>query len=377
MPDQSVPRPRLLFISRKWPPAIGGMENYSVELAACLSQRFEVVRLVLPGHDDGTPPGLLLYGSFLLRVLWYCLRHARQFEYVIFGDLVLFPAAWLCKLLTSHQKRLVVVYGLDLVYHKRTGLLPRLYRGYLSAFRRNQGIFSGIVAISNSTAQLARQVGLIEVKVILPTVPDGPLVQAGSRKLPLPPEFRRGRRYIFQFGRVIPRKGASWFASQVLPALPDDVSFLVAGSATDSAEVERLRSCPRTRYLGPLPAESIAAMIQHANVVVMPNVIVPDKQDIEGFGLVAVETATVGGLLLASRLQGIADAVIDGVSGKLIEPGNVAAWVAAIHDTLALSPKAQEQFRASARQAALHSFSHKRMLRDVLALLDLKYVGKI
>lgn len=350
------------------------MENYSVELAECLSHRFEVVRLVLPGHADGTPPGLLLYGSFLLRVLWYCLCHARQFEYVIFGDLVLFPAAWLCKLLTSHQKRLVIVYGLDLVYHKRMGLLPRLYRGYLSAFRSNQDIFSGIIAISNSTAQLARQVGLIGVKVILPTVPDGPLVQAGSRKLPLPPELRTGGRYIFQFGRVVPRKGASWFASQILPALPKDVSFLVAGSAADIAEVEHLRSYPRTKYLGPLPAESIAAMIQHADAVVMPNVIVPDKQDVEGFGLVAVEAATVGGLLLASRLQGIADAVIDGVSGKLIEPGNVPAWIAAIHDILALAPKEQEQFRATARQAVLHSFSRKRMLRQVLAILDLQDV---
>jgi phosphatidylinositol alpha-1,6-mannosyltransferase len=159
--------------------------------------------------------------------------------------------------------------------------------------------------------------------------------------------------------------------------LPEDVSFLVAGSAADTAEVERLRSYPRTKYLGPLPAESIAAMIQHANVVVMPNVIVPDKQDVEGFGLVAVETATVGGLLVASRLQGIADAVIDGVSGKLVEPGNAPAWVAAIHDTLALAPKEQEQLRAAARQATLNSFSRKRMLRDVLAILDSRMLDTI
>src|SRR5690348_9530660 len=362
MPNQPVPRPRLLFISRKWPPAIGGMENYSVELAECLSHSFEIVRLVLPGNADGTPPTLLQYGRFLLRALWYCLRHARKFQYVVFGDLVLFPAAWVCKLLAPQQKRLVVVYGLDLVYHKRAGLQPMLYRAYLSAYRNEQDIFSGIVAISGSTAQLAREAGLADVKVILPTVPAGPLVQTGSRKLSLPSEFRTRGRYVFQFGRVIPRKGASWFASQVLPALPKDVSFVVAGSAAASAEVQLLRSCPRTKYLGPLPAESIAAMIQHANVVVMPNVVVPDKQDVEGFGLVAVETAAVGGLLIAARLQGIADAVIDGVSGKLVESGNAEAWVAAICDILALPPNEQEQLRVNARQATLHAFSRMRML---------------
>jgi len=371
MADQSPPRPRLLFISRKWPPAIGGMENYAVELTACLANRLEVVTLVLPGRADGTPPGLLLYGLFLARALWYCLRHAREFQYVVFGDLVLFPAALLCRFLAPHQKRLVIVYGLDLVYYRRKGLLPRIYRGYFSAFRNSQSIFSGIVAISNCTAELAREAGLIGVQVILPTVPDSALVRSGSRKLPVPPEFRTSGRHILQFGRVVPRKGAAWFAGHVLPLLPEDVSFLVAGSAADAAEVNRLRSTRRTRYLGPLPAESIAAMIQHADAVIMPNVVVPDKQDIEGFGLVAVETSAAGGLLLAARLQGITDAVIDGVSGKLVEAGNTLAWATAIRDTLALAPREREQLRAQARQAALRSFSRTRMLRDVLTILNL------
>lgn len=374
MADQPLPRPRLLFISRKWPPAIGGMENYAVELSACLANRFEVVKLVLPGRRDGTPPGLWLYGVFLARALWYCLRHARAFQYVVLGDLVLFPTALLCRLLVPHQKRLVIVYGLDLVYHKRKGFLPQIYRGYFSAFRGSQNIFSGIVAISNCTAELAREAGLTDVQVILPTVPDSALVRSGSRKLPVPSEFHIGGRHILQFGRVVRRKGAGWFANQVLPSLPEDVSFLVVGSAADAAEVNRLRSSRRTRYLGPLPAESIAAMIQHADAVIMPNVVVPDKQDIEGFGLVAVETSAVGGLLVAARLQGITDAVIDNVSGKLVEAGSAPAWVAAIRDTLALAPPEREQLRARAREAALHSFSRTRMLRDVLALLDLRDV---
>src|SRR6478736_1889736 len=66
-------KPRLLLVSRKWPPAVGGMETYSVELDETLLERFDVQRLVLPGGADGRPPGLPGYAAFLIRAMLFCL----------------------------------------------------------------------------------------------------------------------------------------------------------------------------------------------------------------------------------------------------------------------------------------------------------------
>src|SRR5687768_724683 len=113
---------RLLFISRKWPPAIGGMETYSVELATSLGERFEVDTLVLPGKPSGAPPSLFSYGAFVLKALFRCVAKGRRYPFVIFGDPLLFPAALAHYLVARASRRFVVVYGLDLVYGTRPGV---------------------------------------------------------------------------------------------------------------------------------------------------------------------------------------------------------------------------------------------------------------
>ena len=60
----------------------------------------------------------------------------------------------------------------------------------------------------------------------------------------------------------------------------------------------------------------------------MPNISVPG--DVEGFGIVAIEAAACGTPVVASDIQGIRDAVIDGETGFLLEERNVAAFVGAI-----------------------------------------------
>lgn len=354
-------KPRLLLISRKWPPAIGGMETYSVELAASLALPFEVTTLVLPGRPDGRPPSLPSYGLFLFKAMVYCLLHGRGFSHVVLGDLILFPAALCCRLVRK-QRRVVVVYGLDLVYGQRKGLLPRLYAAYFSLFRACQGLFSSVVAISTCTADLARKAGLLRVETVHPSLPATPLTNAGVDGVDLPVHFVRARRRILQFGRLVTRKGALWFAQNVLPQLPDDVEMFVVGSAHGYDDLDALKSCGRTHYLGPMPADMLAALIRNADAVIMPNIPSPaGAQDVEGFGLVAIETSSLGGLLVASRLQGISDAVLDGVTGLLVEPGDAAAWRQALTRLLDEPMEQRLRRRAIAQQQTHEYYSRQRM----------------
>lgn len=368
-------KPELLFISRKWPPAVGGMETYSVELCTALEANFRVTKLVLAGRRDGSTPSLIGYGWFLVKVCLYCLLRARRFPYLVIGDILMFPAALCCCATRRLQRRLVVVYGLDLVYGTRPGIRPHLYATYLRTFRACRGIFDNIVAISSYTAGLATQAGFANVTVINPAIANGAEIE--TRHVDPPREFALAGRRILQFGRLVPRKGALWFASSVLPELPDDVEFFVAGPATDGGYVDALRALPRTHYLGIVDTSALQSMIRTADVVVMPNTPTQDGAlDVEGFGLVATETSSLGGILVASRFQGIADAVLDGVTGTLVDPGDTVGWQQAIRSLFSESEETRRARRQQVERGARDHFSLQRMQRAfVELLLDEREVG--
>ena len=356
MSSSSVAKPRLLFVSRKWPPAVGGMETYSVELAASLDAAFDVERFVLPGRPDGKPPGLAAYAWFTVRAAWHCLRAGKRYPRVVFADPLLFPAALAHALVARDARRVVVVYGLDLVYGTRRGLLPKAYGLYLALVVRWQRVFDHVVAISRYTAELAREAGFRDVAVVNPSLPDSPLTRAAEPRDVAP--LRAGfARFVLCFGRLVPRKGAMWFAEHVMPRLPDDVGLIVAGPATRREQLEKLQALPRVRYVGAVDAPTLAALVRAADVVAMPNIRTPDAVDVEGFGLVAIETSALGGRLVASRLDGIRDAVVDGVTGTLVEPGDIDAWVAAVERSLEAEAGEATDRRARIAEATRAAYS--------------------
>ena len=74
------------------------------------------------------------------------------------------------------------------------------------------------------------------------------------------------------------------------------------------------------RLLGGLPDEDVVGLYQTCNVVVLPAL--QDDNDVEGFGIVLVEAAAAGKPVVATRVGGIPDAVEDGKTGLLTEPGD-------------------------------------------------------
>ena len=359
---------RLLLVSRKWPPAVGGMETYSVELAASLQEFYEVELLVLAGRGNGAP-GLWAYGGFVLKSMLHCLVLGRRYRQAVFCDLILFPAAVCHWLVSRRSRRLVVVYGLDLVYQNRSGMLPLLYRMFFGTFRMCQGVFDSVVAISRHTARLAREAGLRQVAVINPSLPSNELVEATGASVRIPQAWSRGGRRILYFGRLVPRKGALWFARNVMPRLLAEAQFFVVGDTSDAEFRRQFADCERTQLLGRIESPALAEMIRTADVVVMPNIPTPDAVDVEGFGLAAIETTSLGGRLLASRIDGITDAVLEGVTGTLVEPADVDAWVAAVSSSLSAVSESQSR-RDDISGATRERFQRSVQARSMRGLLE-------
>jgi glycosyltransferase involved in cell wall biosynthesis len=104
-----------------------------------------------------------------------------------------------------------------------------------------------------------------------------------------------------------------------------------------------------------------------ADLFVQPNVAV--LGDMEGFGLVAIEAAMRGTVVVASDLEGLSDAVQDGVTGDLVASGDAEAWIAhlgrLLEDRAGIEERAQRY-----RAACVDRSSSERMTGQLVELLD-------
>lgn len=282
---------------------------------------------------------------------------------VLLGDFVLFPLAPWLRMISPRTRRLLALHGLDLIYGRRRGWKPRIYRCYVALARRLAGAVDHFVANSSATAAVAEQMGFRPVSA----VPLGVALPDFVAPEPAAGMPSSGGRPILFVGRIVPRKGLAWFAEQVLPRLPGNVQLEVVGSAWDAGELERATQCGRVRYLGRVPDATLSTLRRRAIVTVMPNRSLGGS-DIEGFGLAALEAAADGSVLLASAIEGIIDAVIDGKTGFLLPEGDAEAWAARILDVLAWSPERRSAFVAGARAVLATRYSWDRVARETLAL---------
>ncbi len=337
----------VLFITRKWPPSVGGMEKYSFELTQELEKLVNLQVVCLKNTSNIQLVNLLIIFNFFIKSFFICLKNRKSIELVHLGDLSLWPVALFCKLINRNLKLIISVHGTDVAYHLRPGFFPGLYKAYL--FIASFLIKSSVVLISNSssTASHAENFGFNKVLV----------VTLGVRfRLIKKPTSPSKDKYILFVGRIAKRKGLAWFIKNVLPELSKEIRLKVAGVKWDEDEFSALFSSDRIDYLGPVYGDELAKIRSEALVVIMPNINFGGK-DFEGFGLTAIEAAADGGVLIASGIDGIVDAVIDGTTGFLLPAGQRQAWVNKIYEISKWSPKQRRNFILSSRSAVQKNFS--------------------
>jgi trehalose synthase len=133
---------------------------------------------------------------------------------------------------------------------------------------------------------------------------------------------------------------------------------------------EQLPAEPRSRmHLATLPMEDpeenaiiVNALQRHARVIVQ-------KSLAEGFGLTVTEAMWKARPVVASRIGGIQDQIVDGESGVLLDdPHDLAAYGAAVNDLLADTEKAK-RIGEQARERVRGRFLSTRSLLDYLGVV--------
>ena len=235
------------------------------------------------------------------------------------GDSVLAPLGCLAKLLKIPV--CVTVHGLDVTYANP------LYRLWLRVFFTRLDAY---ICVSAAARVAAIASGAPAARTSVVGMGVTPVSVLAAKREP---------DLLLFVGRLVPRKGLEWFVRMVMPRLVQrrpGVRLAIIGAGSERATIRATAVVvsveDRIEWLGTLTDVERSQWFARAAVCILPNVHVPG--DLEGYGIVALEAAAAGCPLVASDLEGLRDAIIDGKGGRLVPTEDAAAWTAAITELL-------------------------------------------
>jgi glycosyltransferase involved in cell wall biosynthesis len=332
------------------------------------AHRHDAILIAYGGANRGLPRWIPVA---LARLTLTLLR--RRAELVLTGDALMY-AVTRPLLRLFRVRHATMIMGLDVTYQNR------LYRAVvLPALRRADTV----VAISEATAEQARGLGVPADRItVLRLGVDAPAVSAADRESARAELHERlgladGDVVLLTLGRLVARKGAAWFVEHVLPRLPAHVHYVLAGDGPDAERIETLASTAklseRVHLLGRVSDADREMVMRGADLFIQPNVKVPG--DMEGFGLVTIESAMRGTPVVAADLEGIKDAVINGTTGDLVASGDAGAWATQLESLLG-EPSALRARGTTYGAQALELYGEQQMSDALWATLGRREVRR-
>jgi glycosyltransferase involved in cell wall biosynthesis len=306
----------------------GGIALFNRELTRALAQlpeRGEIVILprIIPNAIDPVPEkvtfveaaarGQFAYARELTR-----LKRRSKFDLVICGHINLLPLARIA----SHNP-LLITHGIEAWRPRRRSSNALLHH------------CRGIVAVSDLTrSRLVSWSKFAGPTFVLPNAVRADQYGIRPKRRELIDKYKlEGKRVVLTVGRIDRSERYKGFDEmvEILPGLPDDVVYLIAGGGSDVQRLQRkavaLNVGDRVRFTGIFAEEEKADIYNLADVYAMPS-------RGEGFGFVILEAMASGVPVIVSRHDGGREAVLHGKLGTLIDPSNPSEIHTAIIDAL-------------------------------------------
>lgn len=265
---------------------------------------------------------------FFIKTIFFLVFHAKNYDVIHIYDAVLSPLAPIIKIF-SKAKVSFTVNGLDIVY------INFGYQKFMPIFLKNA---DKIFAISSHTMEQCALRGIPREKItVIPVGLDFENITALSeeKKSAIISKFNipiKSKKILVTVGRLVKRKGHSWFIEHVMKDLPSHYVYLIAGDGPErNIIMDIIRQAglvERVHLLGRISDEEKDFLYQVADLFVMPNIQIANDQ--EGFGIVLLEAGKYGLPVVASNIEGIRDVVIDRKTGRLIEEKNAQEFIKAI-----------------------------------------------
>jgi glycosyltransferase involved in cell wall biosynthesis len=315
-------KPEILFITRNYPPQVGGIETYSYELIRSFEEHHTVLKIIL-----GKPKKHLVW--FIPYAFFKAFQQIKRgnVRRVHLCDGLLSPLGMLLKWFLPVRVS-VTIHGLDITYGNSL---------YQSVVPRCTARLDKVICVSNHTQMECIQRGIPADKCLV--ILNG-VNSAGLEILQPRDECRfdlerrlgvalQGKTILLTVGRLVPRKGVAWFVKEVMPHLDGSYLYLVVGDGPESklisSLVRQFRLESRVFLMGRITERNRNRLFHSSDVFIMPNVQIDG--DVEGFGIAAIEAGVCGLPVIASDMQGLRDAVLDGKTGFLVQAGEVQGFI--------------------------------------------------
>jgi len=349
----------ILFVTRTYPPVIGGMEILSFNLTKKIAE-FAETYIIKNSYGRKNLPFFIPWATIKAIILVFF----KKIKLVHLSDGVLAPVGMVLKTLFPRIKVVSNIHGLDLAYAEQL----RLY-SYTNiwAIRRLDRIF----AVSNDVKTVCLKYGIDVNKITV--IPNG----TNAEEFYLP-DIRNNKKrklwekyfpavaesidpeenfIILSLGRIVKRKGLAWFIKDVMPDLPKRAVLVIASSGPDEEKVRQTVNDGgmqnRVLFLGFVTEKEKKFLLNGCDILVMPNIKTPG--DREGFGITAIEAGSCELVPVVADLEGLKDAIEDHKNGLRLPSKNKAKFVETIK-YLIDNPKYRIELGRKARRHVKENF---------------------
>jgi phosphatidylinositol alpha-1,6-mannosyltransferase len=349
---------RLLLISQDFPPESGGIQTYAYEISRRLAERCSLFTAIVPKRIAGEKMDREIPGKILrlpvrpdmlplaaIPVLPFLAAEGR-FQVALHTQWQTAVASLISRRLTGYPGTIVVAaHGRELRYEPNwivTRLRP-IVTGRVDRF----------IAVSQFTAGLlqAERVPPARITVVGNGTDPGVFYPADATPL------RRSlglenKTVLLTVGRLTPHKGidTTLHALGLLKADFPDLHYLIVGKGPDRDRLERLARAggitEQVHFVGAVPPRELPEYYNACDAFIMASRL--DGADVEGFGIAFLEAAACGKPVIGGRSGGTEDAVLEGETGLLVDPGDVRAVADSIR-TLLEDPEASERLGKNGR----------------------------
>ncbi len=265
----------------------------------------------------------------------------------------------------------ILLAGSEYVYH----LLPEIRakfpkirvfdqlfnaEGHLRNNRRYSEFIDATIVQSESLREVLvneHKAGPATIRVIPNGIPVDSKAESVGKRWP-------GKFVVSFFGRMSPEKGPRVFV-EIASRLRQygEIQFCMAGEGPELEAVLELirRRRLEDRIWAPGLIKGVHPLIAQSDVVVVPSLL-------DGMPAVALESQLLGTPVVASRVGGIPEIILDGETGFLCEPGDVEEFCTRI---LKLYDDGELRARMGERAAAwAQQFSAEGMVASYCSLID-------
>lgn len=355
---------KILFISHTFPPIVGGVETQNYQLYTWLSKIADVKLIA-------NTKGRFLLPIFAPYALIKALFILHKFDVVLLGSGMMAIIGWIIKIF-SKKPVISVVHGLDINYNSSSlgvwyeKILIFIYQSLWTKIFIPK--LDKLIAVGNETIRTGVKYGIAQNKFVF--IPNGVDVNEHIK------EYSRkklsdvlslnlnNKKIILTSGRLAKRKGVAWFVENVMPKLDKDIIYAVAGSGPDRENIEnaitKTNLSNRVLMLGYVSDDVRDTLMNNCDVFVQPNIKV--EGDMEGFGISVIEAASCKIPVVASKLEGLQDAIKDGKNGFLIEPYDSEGYVKKINEILS-DETIRKTFGENARKFVIENYSWDKISR--------------